>query len=264
MIEATRGTHLIANDLTIYLNLPSPTHEQHQRASANLRHGDSEELHLHLVLRSMNSTVFVRHDMQLWFFHSQEEVKQFRLQVEMHCRCKGCIRKVDKAMMNIGSFSGIWTSVADVDAGTVTVVGKVNPTEVCHWLKKKTKKNIKVVSTDSPIDNHTQKMIYLPENSSKTGSALPSAPPLPQMSSAVVPFGVQSEHESLEVIEEKIRGLETVRNKLKIKNLENELIVAKRELKQSRKVIDSSKKALLDSALNQLKAYKDLEILSHN
>ena len=64
------------------------------------------------------------------------------------------------------------------------------------------------------------------------------------------------------MIEEKIKGLEKVRDELKIKNLENELIAVKRELKQSRKVVDSSKKALLDSALNQLIAYKNLEALS--
>jgi len=64
------------------------------------------------------------------------------------------------------------------------------------------------------------------------------------------------------LIEEKIKGLEKVRDVLKIKNLENELIAAKSELEQSRKVIKSSKKALLDSALNQLKAYRNLEALS--
>lgn len=53
------------------------------------------------------------------------------------------------------------------------------------------------------------------------------------------------------MIEEKIRGLEKVRDELKIKNLENKLIAAKNELKQSRK--QSSSRALLDSALNQLK-----------
>ena len=64
------------------------------------------------------------------------------------------------------------------------------------------------------------------------------------------------------MIEEKIKGLEKVRDVLKIKNLENELNAAKSELTQSRKVIKSSKKALLDSAFNQLKAYKNLEALS--
>jgi hypothetical protein len=70
------------------------------------------------------------------------------------------------------------------------------------------------------------------------------------------------DHKSLQLIEERIRGLEKVRDELKIKNLENELIAAKSELKQSREVINSSKKTLLDSALNQLKAYKSLEALS--
>jgi len=78
----------------------------------------------------------------------------------------------------------------------------------------------------------------------------------------LVPSGVQPDHESLHFIEEKIRGLEKIRDELKIKKLQNELIIAKSELKQSMRVINGSKKVLLDSALNQLKAYKNLEALS--
>lgn len=48
---------------------------------------------------------------------------------------------------------------------------------------------------------------------------------------------------------------------MKIKGLQNELIAAKSELKQSVRVINGSKKVLLDSALNQLKAYMNLEAL---
>jgi hypothetical protein len=51
---------------------------------------------------------------------------------------------------------GIETSVGDVDTGIVTVVGKVDPTEVCQWLKKKTKKSVKVVNPDPAIENHNQ------------------------------------------------------------------------------------------------------------
>ncbi|KAL6601380.1 hypothetical protein ACP70R_044600 [Stipagrostis hirtigluma subsp. patula] len=204
---------------------------------------------------------FIRDD--LCFFDSQEGVRRFRLQVEMQCRCIGCVRKVEKAMATIGSLSGIDTSVADVDAGTVTVLGKVNPTEVCHWLKRKTKKNVKVVCTDPPVVDHKQKMVLVLGSTSKTGNPTPSAPPLQyEMAWASLPPGAQSDHESVALIEEKIRDLERIRNELKIKSLENELTAAKRELKRSRKVIDSSKKALLDGALDQLEAYKNLEALS--
>ena len=66
------------------------------------------------------------------------------------------------------------------------------------------------------------------------------------------------------MIEEKIRDLEKVRDTLKIKNLKNELTAAKCDLQQSREVISNSKKALLDSALNQLKAYEKLESLGRS
>jgi hypothetical protein len=53
-------------------------------------------------------------------------------------------------------FIGIETSVGDVETGVVTVVGKVDPTEVCQWLKKNTKKSVKVVHPDPAIENHDQ------------------------------------------------------------------------------------------------------------
>ncbi|PAN13686.1 hypothetical protein PAHAL_2G357100 [Panicum hallii] len=194
-----------------------------------------------------------------------EEARRFTLQVEMQCRCIGCVKKVEKAMASIGSLRGIETSVGDVDTGIVTVVGKVDPTEVCQWLKKKTKKSVKVVNPDPAIENHNQKMVVVLGSSSRAWYTTPSAPPLQdEMSWALAPPVGQHDHKSLQLIEEKIRGLEKVRDVLKIKNLENELIAAKSELTQSRKVINSSKKALLDSALNQLKAYKNLEALSQS
>ncbi|CAD6223913.1 unnamed protein product [Miscanthus lutarioriparius] len=186
-----------------------------------------------------------------------EAFRRFRFQVEMHCRCIGCVRKVEKAMASIGSFSGIETSVGDVNSGIITVVGKVNPTEICHWLKRKTKKNVKAVYPDTPIEDHKQKMILVLGSSSQGGHPTPSAPPLQDdMPWALVPSGVQPDHESLHFIEEKIR------DELKIKKPQNELMAAKIELKQSMRVINGSKKVLLDSALNQLKAYKNLEALS--
>lgn len=106
-------------------------------------------------------------------------------------------------------------------------------------------------------------MVLVLGSSSKTGDTTPTAPPFQdQMSWAQVPPGVKSYHENLQLIAEKIRDLEKVRDMLKVKNLENELVAVNCELKQSRKVINSSKKALLDSALNQLEAYKKLEALS--
>ncbi|CAN6198808.1 unnamed protein product [Urochloa humidicola] len=194
-----------------------------------------------------------------------EGAKRFTLHVEMQCRCIGCVKKVEKAMASIGSLSGVETSVGDVDTGIVTVVGKVDPTEVCHWLKKKIKKTVKVVHPDSAIENHCQKMVVVLGSSSKPWNTTPSAPPLQDDMSwdSASPVEVsQHDHKSLQLIQERIRGLEKVRDELKIKTLENELIAAKSELKQSRKVINSSKKVLLDSALNQLNAYTNLEALS--
>ncbi|GJN34538.1 hypothetical protein PR202_gb23209 [Eleusine coracana subsp. coracana] len=215
---------------------------------------------------SMNPDVSRQtYDRQLSFFNSQEGVKRFRLHVEMHCRCIGCIRKVEKAMASIGRFNGIEMSVGDVDSGIVKVVGKVNPTEVCDWLKRETKKNVKVVCPDPPVENVKQKMILVLGSSSTSGNTAPSAPPLQdEMSWDLEPPGAQSYHESLQLIEEKIRELEKTRDALKIRNLENEMISVKHELKQSRKVIDGSKEMLLNSALNQLKAYKNLQALSQS
>ncbi|XBH77724.1 hypothetical protein VPH35_104152 [Triticum aestivum] len=49
-----------------------------------------------------------------------------------------------------------------------------------------------------------------------------------------------------------------IRDALKVRSLMNELTAAKTELKQSREVISNSKKALLDNALSQLDAFKNL------
>jgi len=92
-------------------------------------------------------------------------------------------------------------------------------------------------------------MVVILGSSSRAWHTTPSAPPLQdEMSWALAPPVGQHDHKSLQLIEEKIKGLEKVRDVLKIKNLENELNAAKSELTQSRKVIKSSKKALLDSA----------------
>ncbi|KAM0836483.1 hypothetical protein ACQ4PT_062297 [Festuca glaucescens] len=191
--------------------------------------------------------------------------RQFSIKVDMQCRCMGCVGKVEKAMASIGSFRGVETSVGDVETGVVAVAGKVNPVELHQWLKRKTRKDVKIVSPDPPVENHKQKMILVLGGSSRTGDTRPSAPPLPEeLSCALAPSGVQSGHEDLHLIEEKIRELEKARDALKIKNLKNELTAAKCELKQSREVISNSKKALLDSALSQLKAYEKLESLGRS
>ncbi|XP_044378874.1 uncharacterized protein [Triticum aestivum] len=188
---------------------------------------------------------------------------RFSLQVDMQCRCMGCVGKVEKAMAAIGSFTGVETSVGDVDAGVVAVAGKVNPAELCQWLKRKTRKDVKIVCPHPPAENPKQKMILVLGSSSGTGDTTPSAPPLPQhFSSALAPSGVQCDHEDLDLIEQKIRDLERARDALKVRNLKNELTAAKSELKQSREVISNSKKALLDSALSQLDAFKKLESLT--
>uniref|UniRef100_A0A453LJG1 HMA domain-containing protein n=1 Tax=Aegilops tauschii subsp. strangulata TaxID=200361 RepID=A0A453LJG1_AEGTS len=182
---------------------------------------------------------------------------RFSLQVDMQCRCMGCVGKVEKAMAAVGSFTGVETAVGDVNAGVVAVAGKVDPAELCQWLKRKTRKDVKIVCP------HPPKMILVLGGSSRIENTTPSAPPLPQhFSSALAPSGVQSGHEDLHLIEEKIRDLERARDALKVRSLKNELTAAKSELKQSREVISNSKKALLDSALSQLDAFKKLESLT--
>lgn len=106
-----------------------------------------------------------------------------------------------------------------------------------------------------------QKMVVVLGSSSISGNTFPSAPPLQdEMSWAKEP----SYHESLQLIEGKIRELKKTRDTLKIRNLENELVSVKHKLKQSREVIEGSKKTILDSALNQLKAYNNLEALGQS
>uniref|UniRef100_A0A0E0M474 HMA domain-containing protein n=1 Tax=Oryza punctata TaxID=4537 RepID=A0A0E0M474_ORYPU len=194
-------------------------------------------------------------------------VQQFRLQIDMQCRCMGCIRKIEKAMLCIGSLTGVETSVADVDTGIVAVTGKVNPTKLCHWLKRRIRKDIKIVSPDPPVQNSKQKLMVLLgcSSNSKGAHSTPSAPPIQDhMSWDSVPPILQSNHQSLHLIEEKIRELKKVRDMVKIRNLETELVAVRSELKQSREAINGSKKAVLDSALNQLEAYHKLEALSQS
>uniref|UniRef100_A0A0E0DWX6 HMA domain-containing protein n=1 Tax=Oryza meridionalis TaxID=40149 RepID=A0A0E0DWX6_9ORYZ len=194
-------------------------------------------------------------------------LKQFRLQIDMQCRCMGCIRKIEKAMVCIGSVTGVESSVADVDTGIVAVAGKVNPTMLCHWLKRRIRKDVKIVYPDQQVQNSKQKLIMVLGSSSNAKGAhnTPSALPIQDhMSWDSVPPIVQSNHQSLPLIEQKIRELEKVRDMLKIQNLETELGAVRCELKQSREAINGSKKAVMDSALNQLEAYHKLEALSHS
>ena len=51
---------------------------------------------------------------------------------------------------------GVETTVGDVDAGIVAVAGKVNPAELCQWLKRKTRKDVKIVCPDPPAENRKQ------------------------------------------------------------------------------------------------------------
>lgn len=51
--------------------------------------------------------------------------------------------------------------MGDVDAGLVAVAGKVNLTELCRWLKRKTRKDVKIVLPDPPVENHKQVCIPL-------------------------------------------------------------------------------------------------------
>ena len=46
--------------------------------------------------------------------------------------------------------------MGDVDAGIVAVAGKVNPAELCQWLKRKTRKDVKIVCPDPPAENRKQ------------------------------------------------------------------------------------------------------------
>ncbi|XP_037452261.1 heavy metal-associated isoprenylated plant protein 9-like isoform X4 [Triticum dicoccoides] len=81
---------------------------------------------------------------------------RFRLQVDMQCRCMGCIDKIDKAMAAIRTFTGVETSVGDVGTGVVAVAGKVDPAELCQWLKRKTRKDVKIVRPRRPSDNRNK------------------------------------------------------------------------------------------------------------
>ncbi|KAG8050359.1 hypothetical protein GUJ93_ZPchr0009g1331 [Zizania palustris] len=182
----------------------------------------------------------------------------------MQCRCMGCVKKVEKAMVCIGSVSGVETSVADVDSWIVAVTGKVNPAKLCHWLKSRIRKDVKIVNPGPPVQNSMQKLIMLLGSSSEAKCAhiTPSAPPLQDHMSW--DSGVEADHQRLHLIEEKIRDLEKVRDTLKIKNLENELVAVRGELRKSREVVNGCKKALMDSALNQLEAYHKLEALNQS
>ncbi|XP_037443018.1 uncharacterized protein LOC119322825 isoform X2 [Triticum dicoccoides] len=180
---------------------------------------------------------------------------RFRLQVDMQCRCMGCIDKIDKAMAAIRTFTGVETSVGDVGTGVVAVAGKVDPAELCQWLKRKTRKDVKIVRPRRPSDNRNKQK--------RSRDTPPSAPPLPQHLSRALPTSrVHSDHKDLHMIEKKIRDLDKARDTLKMRNLKNELTAARCKLKQSREVISNGKKALLDGALIQLHAYKKLESLS--
>ncbi|XBH94073.1 hypothetical protein VPH35_084910 [Triticum aestivum] len=137
-------------------------------------------------------------------------------------------------------FNRVEMSVRGADGGVMAAVEK----------KGKIRKDVKIARPSPPSENHKQKMILVLGSRSRARDTMPSAPPLPQhFSSALAPLG-------------KIRDLEKARDRLKIRNLKNELTAGRSELKQSRAVISNSKKALLDSALSQLDAYKKLESLT--
>jgi hypothetical protein len=46
--------------------------------------------------------------------------------------------------------------VGDVDTGVVALAGKVNPAEVSQWLRRRTRKDVKIFCPDPPVENHKQ------------------------------------------------------------------------------------------------------------
>ncbi|XP_073011499.1 heavy metal-associated isoprenylated plant protein 5-like [Typha latifolia] len=151
------------------------------------------------------------------------------LQVDMHCRCDGCLDKIKDGMNSIKDFEGVERIWKDYSSGMITVFGSMDPQKLRDKLHSKTRKTVSIVfrptGREPQVGNPSQVMplgSIIP--SSDHGYGLPSAPPLSEMSNSIV--AVQPNDEVLWLRENRTRDAERIRK------LEEELEYCRRVIRE--------------------------------
>ncbi|CAM0952867.1 unnamed protein product [Alopecurus aequalis] len=99
-----------------------------------------------------------------------------RLQVNMHCRCKGCVEKIQKAMASIGSFRGKDVQILCPDLSAEIRKQKIiSGRGSSSGAGSKTWKDVNIVCPDLSAEIHKQKITSGQGSSSGTGSTTRSA-----------------------------------------------------------------------------------------
>ncbi|CAL5056483.1 unnamed protein product [Urochloa decumbens] len=128
--------------------------------------------------------------------------KTYILKFDMHCKCNGCIKKINGGVKEISLSEGVESTDLLIERGEVKVSGRMDPEKLCSLLHAVTKKCVQIVAQTTLSEGHTatsqqNKNLhgqapsdwFAPEarepssgwrNGASTFPVTPSAPPLPE------------------------------------------------------------------------------------
>ncbi|CAN6239033.1 unnamed protein product [Urochloa humidicola] len=128
--------------------------------------------------------------------------KTYVLKFDMHCKCNGCIKKINDGVKEISLSKGVESADLLIERGEVKVSGRMDPEKLCSLLHAVTKKCVQIVAQTTLSEGHIaisqqNKNLhdqapsdwFAPEaqepssgwrNGASTFPVTPSAPPLPE------------------------------------------------------------------------------------
>ncbi|TKW42288.1 hypothetical protein SEVIR_1G374200v4 [Setaria viridis] len=114
--------------------------------------------------------------------------KTFVLKFDMHCKCNGCIKKINDGVKEISLSKGVENTDLLIGTGEVKVTGRMDPEKVRSLFHAVTKKCVGIVTQSTLSDGHTAPSQenkkapsgwFAPE-AARSFPVTPSAPPLPE------------------------------------------------------------------------------------
>ncbi|XP_024316439.1 uncharacterized protein LOC100845509 isoform X2 [Brachypodium distachyon] len=76
--------------------------------------------------------------------HKDNALKTYVLKVNMHCCCNGCIKKIKDGVKEIILSEGVDSADLVVEKSEVTVVGTMDPENLCCLFHELTRKDVKI------------------------------------------------------------------------------------------------------------------------
>ncbi|PNT69440.1 uncharacterized protein LOC100845509 isoform X1 [Brachypodium distachyon] len=131
--------------------------------------------------------------------HKDNALKTYVLKVNMHCCCNGCIKKIKDGVKEIILSEGVDSADLVVEKSEVTVVGTMDPENLCCLFHELTRKDVKIETRrnmsgggttpsqetnnrdgQAPPDSFARETTGRLRNSLSASPVMPSAPPLPE------------------------------------------------------------------------------------